>query len=69
MLSCEAFKGFFYVIKAEVPFLFQIVVLFKTSSNLTLILFVVGCDLRFAFLEDFDFETTFTGPLFAEILV
>ena len=53
----------------ERPFLLQIVVLFKASANMALILLVVLGDLRLTFLEDFDFETTLARPLLSQVLV
>ena len=55
-LSSNIFKG-------EGPLFLKKVVLLKAGADMSLILFVMLSDLRLSFLENFDFKTTFSGPL------
>jgi len=61
-LISDAFEG-------DTPLLLQQVVLLETSTHMPLILLVVLGDLRFALLEDFNFEATLARPLLSQILV
>ena len=65
MLFFIKFELISHSIDKQTPLFINIVVLFYLSANVALILFVVSSYLRLALLEDFNFESTFSGPLFS----
>lgn len=69
MLVLELFECAFDVLNAKVPLLFQEVILLEAGANLPFVFLVVCGDLGLALLENFDLETSFTGPLQAEVLL
>ena len=66
LVSLELFAN---VLEFKGPLFLEHVVFLETGTHMSLVLLVVLGDLRFAFLEHFDFEATLSWPLLSQILI
>ena len=69
MLIAVDCKLFLHGVTQLIPLLFQTVVLLKSIPDMSLVLFIMRCDLGLTFLEDFNLESSFARPLLSEVFI